>query len=72
MWLFRSKVGTFKIALHNNGRFGLWIGDELLGSYHSPHAAADDVYMYATGHWPWDQQMMVLEPCDLGEWQQVR
>lgn len=72
MWFYKSKVGTFKIIPGSNGRYLLYIGDENLGSYHSPDAAADDVYMCATGHYPWDKQLTVTSPTDLGEWQRTR
>lgn len=68
-WFYRSKVGTFKIVQARDGRFSLWVNDELLGNYITPDQAADDVYMCATGHWPWDKQLEVTHPSDLGEWQ---
>ena len=67
MWVYRTSVGTFSIRPCNGG-FNLWINDENLGHYTSAIAAADDVYMCATGHWPWDQRMIVDQPTDLSEW----
>ncbi len=69
MWTFKTRYGTLKIMQLRNGRFGLYMNDEMLGSYHSPHAAADDVHMCSTGCWEWDQQLTVVSPCDLSEWQ---
>lgn len=68
MWVYNSKVGTFKIKQRPDGRFSLHVGDEYLGSYISPQQAADDVFMCATGYWPWDRQLMVDHPEDLSEW----
>lgn len=72
MWFYKTEIGTFKIIRQSNGRYGLWMEDDLLGNHPSPQSAADDVFMCATGHWPWDQRLMVTEPTDLGQWQQVR
>jgi len=67
---YRTRVGTFWIAQQpgGRGRFLLGIGDEALGSYHSPAAAADDVYCQATGCYEWDALGPVTSPTDLSEW----
>ena len=72
MYSYRTKFGTFFIRAHPRlaGRWLLQIGDETLGSYHSPLAAADDVYCQATGYYEWDtMRPSPLQPTDLSEWQ---
>jgi hypothetical protein len=69
MWRYQTPVGTFWIR--PRGRvFVLGIGDEDLGSYHSPQAAADDVFTRVTGYDPWDSSDVLdgEEPTDLSEW----
>lgn len=71
-----TAVGTFWIRPHDFGRWGLFIekdGEtELLGSYHSPEAAADDVYTQHTGWDTWDIPIRHDAPVDLGEWEALR
>lgn len=67
-WTYQTSVGTFWIKPNKNNRFTLGVNDEALGSYHSPHQAADDVFMCATGYWKWDNQLTVNDPTDLSEW----
>lgn len=50
MWVYRTTVGTFSIRPYRGG-YGLYVADEYLGWYHSPRAAADDVFMCATSYW---------------------
>ncbi len=53
MWYYHSPIGVMKIFQSNSGRFIL----EILGErffYHSPQAAADDVYCHTTGCYEWD------------------
>lgn len=69
MWSYKSKAGTFSIRPLPDGRWGLQIGNEYLGSYISPEQAADDVYMQQTGYYPWDSLPPVSEPCELAEWE---
>jgi len=72
VFIFRNPAGLFSIR-PQQGRWGLWIGDELLGSYHRPEAAADDVYTQHTGWDAWDdKEPDGSEPTDLSEWQRVR
>ncbi len=70
MWLYKTFTGTFYIRKQPDKRWGLWVDDELLGSYHSPGAAADDVYTQRTGYHAWDSLSPVSKPCDLSEWEQ--
>jgi len=70
-FVYRSRFGLLAIRPARNGRWNLWIGDDIYGQYHSPIAAADDVYMQATGHYEWDDQDNLMEPCDLSEWTRV-
>lgn len=53
MWYYRSPIGMMKIFRTNSGRFILEISDERF-SYHSPQAAASDVYNHVTGCYEWD------------------
>lgn len=73
-WLnisFAQWLETFRIS-PKAGRpreTGLWLDDELLGSYQSPEAAADDVYVQVTGHHAWDTLKNANPPIDLSGWQ---
>jgi len=69
-YYFRSEVGIFSIRPQDGvaARFLLSIGDEPLGSYRSPQAAADDVYGGVTGHYAWDVRNDPHAPTDLSEW----
>ena len=52
------------------GNFGLFINDNLLGTYISPHAGADDVYHHFTGFDYWDELTYLDdEPYDLSFWE---
>lgn len=68
MWWYKTEVGIFKIIKNKFGYYDLWIDDEILGSYHSPWSAADDVYLQSTGHYEWDDLDPVTDPTDLSEW----
>lgn len=68
LWTYKTDVGRFWIKQERDNRFTLGINDNALGSYISPEQAADDVYMCATGHWPWDKKLNVSDPVDLSEW----
>lgn len=71
-YLYRSKVGLFRIYPWN-GRCALEIEGEIYGSYHSPVAAADDVYLHETGYDPWDLRPDgPNDPPDLSEWEVFR
>lgn len=67
-WVYKTNLGTFSIVPARQGGFDLWIGDEHLGHYTTPHQAADDVYTCTTGHYPWDCLAPVTEPSGLDEW----
>jgi hypothetical protein len=69
MWYYKTTFGTFKIKQQSNGYYGLWLSDELLGSYPSPEAAADDVYTQSSGAYEWDDHGPITDPTDLSEWQ---
>jgi len=69
---YRSPLGVFIIKSQANGRWGLWLNDELLGSYHSSVAAADDVFMQATGDYDWDTLNDIDIPTDVYEWDVVK
>ncbi len=67
---YRTRAGTVNLVPEAGGRYKVVFGDEDLGSYHSPEAAADDV---SGGHTfsPSDgTDLGELEiPGDLGEWE---
>jgi hypothetical protein len=66
-WAYRTPVGMFWIKPRDDGRYVLGIGDDALGSYHSPMAAADDVASHVTGYYEWDCRGD-MHPVDLSEW----
>ncbi len=68
---YRSPIGRFLIKPQAKGRWGLWSKDDLLGSYHSALAAADDVYMQATGNYDWDSLDGVDIPTNITVWEVV-
>jgi len=69
IYRYRSPIGRFLAIPQSNGLWGLWFEDDLLGSYHSAMAAADDVYMRATGDSDWDYLEGVDIPTDICEWE---
>jgi hypothetical protein len=71
VWIYRAQAGLFWIRPQPDapGRFWLGIDDTVLGSYHAPQAAADDVYTQSTGCPAWDSLPSVTEPSDLSEWE---
>jgi hypothetical protein len=71
MWLFKSNVGVFKIACQPDGRYGLYVDDNLLDVYYGPESAADDVMMRYTGYGPWDNQPVITGPFGLRAWEKV-
>lgn len=77
IYQYKALVGTFIIKPQSNDRWGLWLNDDLLGSYHSPIAAADDVYTQSTGDFDWDTynifdtDILVDIPTDIYEWEMV-
>jgi hypothetical protein len=70
-YFYKSRVGVFEISPQVSvpGRYALLLKGEFLGSYHSPQAAADDVYTQHTGDHDWDSLSSVTEPSDLTEWE---
>ena len=70
MWVYNSPIGAIRIFMVSSGRYALEIAGIVYGSYHSPEAAADDVYMHATGCAEWDMLSGKVpgEPTDLSEW----
>lgn len=71
IYQYRSPVGCFLIKPSANGCWELYFKDNLLGSYPSATAAADDVYMQATGYYDWDSLDSVDIPTDISEWEVV-
>jgi len=73
MWFHKTEAGTFWIRFVPRGRgmFVLGIDDQELGSYFSPEAAADDVYLQKTGYDLWDSVQDVCKPVDIAEWKRL-
>jgi hypothetical protein len=69
-WQYSSKHGVFTIYPTPNGRYTLSLDNEALGFYHSPGAAADDVYMGATGAYEWDADDEIERPEGIFKWQE--
>jgi hypothetical protein len=69
IYQYKSPIGRFLIQLQDDGRWGLWFKDNLLGSYHSAMSAADDVYTQTTGDDDWDTLEGVDVPTDIQEWE---
>jgi hypothetical protein len=67
---YRTSVGTFWIRPQpgHSGRVELGVDQQLLGSYHSAAAAADDMRGHHTGWSDWDALTNAPAPCDLSEW----
>jgi hypothetical protein len=72
VYFTKTAVGTFWIRPNMNNGWSLSIesdGDtELLNSYGSAIAAADDVYTQHTGCDEWDLPVRNDAPSDLGQW----
>lgn len=69
MWTYKSPVGLMTIDRELSGKYGLWIGGTLYGSYLSAVAAADDVQSFVTGCYEWDVlDGALFPPSDLSEW----
>ena len=66
---YRTRAGIVSLIPEPGGRYKVMFGDDNLGSYHSPEAAADDV---SGGHTftPSDgTDLGAMDiPSDLGEW----
>lgn len=73
MWHCQTTVGVFWIRFdpRTRTRFLLGIGDEPLGWYYSPEAAADDVFLQQTGWSEWDALHDVARPADLSAWTRI-
>ena len=54
MWIYRSPIGLMKIFPNHSRRYSLEINGITYGSYHSPNAAAQDVYSHVTDCIEWD------------------
>lgn len=70
MWYSQTRAGIFWIRFVPQGRgvFVLGTGHRELGTYLSPEAAADDVYLRRTGLPEWDAAQHADAPADLSEW----
>lgn len=69
IFVYKTPFGPLTIRPQSNGRWALWIRDEVLGSYHSPMAAADDVYCQVTGDYDFDDWDHDDIPTGLDEWE---
>ncbi|WP_051650012.1 hypothetical protein [Selenomonas sp. AB3002] len=68
MFFYDSPAGLFTIQLED-GRYTLRLNGEILGRYHAPHAAADDVYTQHTGESTWDNIPLPIDtPTGIDEW----
>jgi hypothetical protein len=69
----KTEVGSFWIKPDKKNGWSLEIGHngdwELLGSYSTAVAAADDVFTQHTGYSEWDDPGRSDSPTDLGEWE---
>ena len=70
MWIHKAEAGTFWIRFVPRGRgeFVLGIDGRELGTYFSPEAAADAVYLQDTGFAAWDSAGETARPAGLDEW----
>lgn len=70
MWVCSTEAGDFWIRFDPLSRKGFLLGidEEALGSYYSPEAAADDVYLQKSGCGEWDSETPAWKPSDLSEW----
>jgi len=73
VWICRTELGVFWIRFdpRTRTRFLLGVGDEPLGWYYSPEAAADVVFLQDTGWVEWDHHPSVTRPNSLEEWLRV-
>jgi hypothetical protein len=73
IYFLKTSIGTLWIRPERTHGWSLSIeshGDtELLGSYSSEIAAADDVFTQHTGWDQWDEPRRMNIPTDLGEWE---
>ncbi len=68
MYVFKSSIGLFWIKQVPSG-WHLGIDNEILGTYQSAVAAADDVYVHVTGCYDWDKLDGIEDaPTDIYEW----
>jgi len=73
MWYCETEIGVFWIRFdpRTRSRFLLGIGEEPLGWYYSPEAAADVVFLQKTGWSEWDSLQEISKPADLGSWTRI-
>ena len=70
-WRYQAAGCKLIIAPKPDGKFDLIINDDVVGSYTSAQAAAEDVFTCTTGSDEWDRQGAVDQPTDIHEWQLV-
>lgn len=73
MWTCRTELGVFCIRFdpRTRTRFLLSVGEEPLGWYFSPEAAAAVVFLQDTGWLEWDSHPTIIRPKDLADWVRV-
>ena len=72
MWIYETPIGIMQIYKNHSGHYSLQINNAVYGFYHSAIAAADDVYMFATGCNEWDSMEDIIDPpSSIHEWRQV-
>lgn len=66
---YQTRAGTVSLVPDSDGRYRVIFHDEVLGSYHSAQAAADDVSGGHTFSASDGTDFAELDiPCDIGEW----
>ena len=74
MFGYLSPIGQMLIFLDRNiNKVALSINGVTYGHYDSVVAAADDVYMFATGYYEWDSLVERVEsvPESISEWLKI-
>lgn len=68
-YAWSTPIGTWWIRRRqSDDRWEIWWKDNCFGSYHSPAAAASDVYAKATGNSEWDMQQRFSAPEAIRDW----
>ncbi len=71
LFYYDSPAGLFTIQYDfDDNSYILRLDDEILGFYHTPIAAADDVYCQHVGLTKWDNSPLPLDvPTGIDEWE---
>ena len=73
VWRFQTRLGTLCIrpSRMSDGSWELCLADDVIGTYPSPEAAAQDVAKKATGDRQLDQSLGWWAPASLEEWERT-